>query len=334
MLLLLEGVDGSGKTTFVRTLQAAWKVIKPRAPFVILHRGPPKNHPLLEYEWNDVESTGTRTLVRLAEALVVADRWHWGELVYGPVFRGRSQLTWAAKWHIDAYLASRGAGMVLLDPPYNVVHERLSARGDDMVKPTQLKQLMNGYRAVRAHGSERCMLPLWVTPDNDAAAAVQAITSLSVQFTSCPLPTAASYVGSRSPEFVLVGDTVRSPSRGTINPDRPHLSAFVPYPGTSGEYMISALLEHSDTFTCRSGLINVNDEPPEVFADTINQLGNPPLLALGRRADATLTRRGYKHGSVPHPQSIRRFNNSRAADYARLIVVTARTQKDMSKWPK
>jgi thymidylate kinase len=117
LLVICEGTDGSGKTTLANTL-----AIMTRGKY--LHAGPPKRHPLVEY---------TEPLSSYAPGTgqdLICDRWHVGELVYGPLYRGRSGLTHNQFRAVEDLLREKGALLVLCDEPIGVLVERLTARGE------------------------------------------------------------------------------------------------------------------------------------------------------------------------------------------------------------
>lgn len=144
MIIIIEGADGVGKTTAVNML---WRVImleqgvEPR----ILHRGPPQRDPLLEYtvdlEFDELNEW------------TICDRWHWGELIYGPLYRNASLLSGAGHVAIDEFLARRGALLIHLDAPTDVVLERVRERGDDYVRLEDIPRIIREYRLLAERNS-------------------------------------------------------------------------------------------------------------------------------------------------------------------------------------
>lgn len=143
MIVIFEGADGVGKTTAVNTLV---EVIRreERVEPVVLHRGPPLRDPLLEYTV-DLEHFGKNNPLEW----VVCDRWHWGELIYGPLYRGKSLLSGAGHRAIDEYLARLGAFIIHMDQPWHVVQQRVQERGDDYVQEHHLPFILEEYRRIR-----------------------------------------------------------------------------------------------------------------------------------------------------------------------------------------
>src|SRR5690606_19779378 len=116
-----------------------------------------------------------------------------------------------------------------------------------------------------------------------------------------------TYVGSEKPHLLLL-DNARHAARTAADPT----PALMPYPATSGHFLLSAV----DPFASRSdfGLLNVNDVDDARRAWEI--LGEPPAVALG--VDAWRSSSEWAAGAVPHPQYVRRFFNKHSRWYADL----------------
>lgn len=140
MIILLEGPDGAGKST-LRDELIRVHAEEGRGGSAIWHRGPftAEHGPWEEY---------ARDLLQLTpnpDWLVVMDRWHLGELVYGPLLRGASRLSLAqARW-LDSLLRDRGAVYVHTYAPSPVLMKRLAERGDDLIDPHLLPKINNAY---------------------------------------------------------------------------------------------------------------------------------------------------------------------------------------------
>lgn len=133
-IIILEGVDGSGKSTLADKLAVAgeaagYKVIKE-------HRGPIQSTIVDEY---------VRPLFDVAhDELLIADRWHVGELIYGPLYRGVS----LAKPHLEAIeglLDMLHGVRVIVTAPLPVIRTRLEARGEDYLKPEHVERVHGAY---------------------------------------------------------------------------------------------------------------------------------------------------------------------------------------------
>lgn len=142
-VIILEGPDGSGKTTLANSLEklftqsgdAVWQ----------WHYGPhdPNKSSIEEYldplvEWvNDFCDEEHNVLI--------VDRFHIGEMIYGPVLRGASRMSHDDKNRIDEYLEHIGALLLYVRPSRDVILQRFGARGDDLVKVAQLDDIIRRY---------------------------------------------------------------------------------------------------------------------------------------------------------------------------------------------
>jgi thymidylate kinase len=303
LLITLEGCDGTGKSTLAESLAdiAGSNGIVVR----MLHRGKPTHDDAFdEYELELLDYRPTNN------ELVICDRWHWCEAIYGPKYRGRSMLDDAGLRHIDLFLRARGAVQVLLDMPPVIVQQRLAQRGDDMVEVNDVPGIMDKYCVLAANVGRHVV---WQDPNDRHAAESLFVMATLAGEQACDLPVTETYVGPCSPELLLVGET-----RGTGPARRDNLPAFVPRAATSGHYLLTTL-ERADV-PPTYGLVNaLEDDVPALW----HVLGHPHVVALGITAHHELERGRVPHGWVPHPQYVRRFHNKRSEDYARMILTAA-----------
>lgn len=150
MWIILEGPDGAGKSTLAREIATCLESRGARV--VSTHTGPPSSPETALAEC--VESPYREYLPDNSADCIVTDRWSWGELVYGPIFRPQQNIRGFGAFgrggwrYAELFAAARGAYVVLLNPPTELVAERLSARGDDMVNVSQLGALSRSYTDV------------------------------------------------------------------------------------------------------------------------------------------------------------------------------------------
>lgn len=156
MLIIVEGPDGAGKTTFVESLQREL-AHNPRGAedIITLHCGPPSDHVYAEYTKNHLHGYSPMQLTH-----VVCDRWHWGELIYGPMLRGESKLDRHGFDRVEHYLARRGAVVAFLTEKAQILARRVEERGDELVKVDQLPYLVAAYDVVASWSR----LPVLVGP--------------------------------------------------------------------------------------------------------------------------------------------------------------------------
>lgn len=146
MLIIIEGVDGTGKTTVCDEL-------KKLSAAKVMHAAQPKGdyvqeyiEPLNGYVPVGAYPDGDRT----QPTHVICDRWHWGELIYGPLYRGGSILDDDAWVHVNQYLNALGAIIVYLRNDKQTILSRWEQRGEDFAKAEHLDWLMSAYERVAA----------------------------------------------------------------------------------------------------------------------------------------------------------------------------------------
>lgn len=124
MLVVLEGVDGAGKTSLVDRLTEQSSV-ETRT----LHRAQLKRDPEDEYI-TDLLGTYTPN----TKELLVCDRWHLGELIYGPLYRGKSAVDSGMLMRIERLLDKLGAFRLNVTCDLNTLTRRLAVRGEDYLR--------------------------------------------------------------------------------------------------------------------------------------------------------------------------------------------------------
>lgn len=305
--IIFEGCDGVGKTHIVNEL--AWHVQKTREQMpLVLHRGPPHVHPLVEYEL---------ALEVLYDAepnrVVICDRWHWGELVYGPLYRNGSLLDRPGKLHIDMWLAARGGAVFEVIATEDEILKRLRGKGESYLREEHISHVVKRYHDIR----------MWPSPvTRKTIHSGDILQVLATPFTDIrPHP---SYVGPPKPTGLLVADRRHKLNEST------HRATLVPYSATSGRFILEAL----PTYLYESvGLINSDPREVPDLREEWKRLGEPRCIALGAHASRFLNDVGITHGVVPHPQYVRRFHHAKALEYGELISRVIATQEDRRTWP-
>jgi len=289
MLIILEGVDGVGKSTLAERL---CDVLGEGA--LTLHSGPLDSDPLKEYEWRLKDYTPG------SGQHIVCDRWHVGELIYGPLYRGVSRVTPAMRRHIELFLDKLGAHKVVVVAPYRTIMRRLEDRGEDFLQSNHVGMVWDFYNEYASqHG--------WVTTESDAMVDFLTSPARRAETAAERLRPYRTYVGPPHPKHLLLGET-----QGRTRHGRPaYEQCFVPYPDTSGHYLLDAV---NFTGVQDIGLANAADEDVETLWHI---LGRPNVIALG--AEAEKAARDVPHRTVHHPSYARRFRSKDVREYAREI---------------
>lgn len=134
-MILIEGVDGSGKSTLAEMIAKVSPI-----PVRMEHRGVPEK---------SIEDEYLAPLLQIGvDELVIADRWHVGEMIYGPLYRGQSELIDRPGLNrlIELQLDAVGAVRVILLPALSTVKRRLKKRGEEYLKPEDVAYVHEKYR--------------------------------------------------------------------------------------------------------------------------------------------------------------------------------------------
>lgn len=281
----------------------------------VRHCGPLKAHPLNEYELPlaDYRPGNGQT--------IIYDRHYLGELIYGPIYRNTSALDDASTLHVELFLKSRGAVMVSLLHDKVTIAQRLNDRGETFLQPEHVDRVIGSYRFMRHVVSLTS-----VNHDGDVTDGLidDVLAAAEFEEAMCAeLSWFRTYVGSPVPEILLLGET-----RGPTSPlaTGRHPSAFTPFSGSSGHYLLSALAQTRHAL----GIANALEDDVHALWQV---LGCPKVVALGKAAQVECARAGVPHGSVPHPSWARRFHYSLRPVYAKAIIDAASYERDLSTWP-
>lgn len=324
MLIIVEGADGVGKTTLVEKLEARIREL-PHHEVTVLHKGPPEDiNGLVEYELPLQDFRPER------EKVVICDRWHLGEVIYGPLLRDVSRLSLPKQRHLELFLAARGAFIVHVTAPPDEVVDRQTQRGTlDLLPASFTHQIIDRYLEEAWNSLLECVdfVNTGYDPDDESAwfGIVNGVIIHAAQLASRTrwLSHHPTYVGMPQPEYLLFGE------RRNLNTDDRWTSAFAPVtPGTSGDF----LLNHVPDRLLKSGLGIANileDEDPAVL---YRGLGRPRVVTLGREAHERCAKLEIPHGAVPHPQYVKRFHHKAGDHYERMIMRAAIFQEDYTSW--
>lgn len=140
-LIIVEGVDGAGKSTFVQhvteRLERAGRTVES------IHRGPiPEGR-----TWRQEYVEDPLEALERAD-VVIMDRSYPSEVVYGDVFRNGTTATVHDWYHLHFHLL-RKPGLkvtkIYLYAPLDVLKSRLASRGDDEHIVEHLADLTSRY---------------------------------------------------------------------------------------------------------------------------------------------------------------------------------------------
>lgn len=306
---MLEGPDLAGKTTL------AERIHKKIRGSEIHHQGPPPDgltpfdiylRPLQELYDQDV--------------FAILDRWHWGEMIYGPIKRDVSRVDSIHLEYLELACMRYGVWKVLLVPNIETLHKRYDARGESFVSWPELQQVARSY--IRLESDIDVNVHYVTDADEVSKASLSFTISRAMQYRDRARRLSAwpSYIGPATPRVVFVGE---KPAESHVGE---HPTAFVPYLATSGRHLIRSL---RSVPICGYGLTNACTG--ENLYDLWIHLDRPRFVALGHKAHKQLNRFKVPHGWAPHPQYARRFHNKKITEYGAVLHQAAKGA-DVHRW--
>ena len=137
--IAIDGADGTGKTTLVNQLGS-------EHGFTVIHCGRTPDTMDLMDRYRQILAT---------PAPLALDRSYVSELVYGPLHRGRSRLTWTETLDLTRILTARCGAFVHLTASTETIQQRLLARDGTSPDPDAIERLLTAYErtftALAAH---------------------------------------------------------------------------------------------------------------------------------------------------------------------------------------
>jgi hypothetical protein len=288
-IIVLEGPDLAGKSTLARRL--ADRLINVE----MLRQGPPPSGvDILEHYLRPIQDWCYEEMLVRPRWLVL-DRWHVGELIYGPLLRDKSQLTDQQADYIDMVLQTFGCNFTYVTQPPVILQERWDRRGDGMIKREWLADLYHEYTE-------------WM----DQRPHWDVYTENHFRFVGFgPAPLAGPYIGPAKPKVLLLGDKRNDPR---------FIFPFVPARATSGHWLMGAMHE-ADVNHMDVGIMNACEVDFNTLYLQWRRLGYPPVITLGRNAQKAWHHVGVAPEStyLNHPQYERRFHYTAMERYGKTI---------------
>lgn len=133
MIFIIEGPDGSGKSTLAEQLHR-------QTGYQLLHRTQPKTEEdkqrMME-EYIQVIRSGKN---------VIMDRCWYSEMVYGPIMRDTSVISYLQMYELERMAAKNGAIIIHCTAPEATLWKRCLRRGEDYVtKRETFREIRQGY---------------------------------------------------------------------------------------------------------------------------------------------------------------------------------------------
>jgi len=145
-LIVLEGPDGAGKTTLAKTSKH----------LEYIHFGPPPKGKL--GAWHQYYDLLVDLWDKPRPGGVVIDRFIHGEMIYGPLLRGGTDLTWGHIRMLERVLMGMSAELVICLPPNDTVFRNWATSKDELITdPEDLLRTYDFYLELLGSGNR--MIP-------------------------------------------------------------------------------------------------------------------------------------------------------------------------------
>jgi hypothetical protein len=300
-VIVLEGPDGAGKSTLARRIIEHDALLTRRRH--LMHRGPIRSDALTEYlrPLNEVVDDAQNGV----DSVFVFDRWHVGELIYGPILRGRSRLTDVQAVYIEMVLQSLGCCFLHVSQPIHALEARWEIEPDDLIKKEQLREIANKYWEYTFwHDHWATISP---TEDSPIPFSLETVVA-----TRTPAPLPGRYVGPKRPKVLLLGDARAANGLHWSWP-------FVPQGHLSGDWLIEAMITGGVQYM-RVGLVNACELTTHDLYKLWQDLEWPAVISLGRNAEKAWKRLSVNTGiRIHHPQYMKRFHSGDKEAYGKII---------------
>lgn len=326
MFIILEGCSLAGKSTLYTALEAELQARLKWTSSTLrtVHHGQPTK---LTSTWALQQYVGQweRSQVLTGPDVILADRWHYGERVYAPIYRPDTNvdgygLLGVAGWRwVEMFLRSRGATVVATRAQPSTLKQRLAARGDDHISDVdELMQVNDAYKLTWRDEIGYRSGEYWSDDNRDPVHVAHRIINAAERNRAAaehlaPYP---EYIGSPRPATLLLGDT----RNGGADEKVTTLLPFAPVNGNSGDYLLRTL---SQRYVATMGLVNACDIGAERLNELYTSLRHPRVVALGRRAAHVAAEAVIPCKRVNHPQYHRRFKYADGDRYREQIEETA-----------
>lgn len=267
MYIILEGIDKTGKTSLAKYLST--KLNLPVQGF-----SQPKEHPYVEY----------MRFLLTGPKLVILDRFYLGERAYGPVKRGKSELSDAEIRNIELSLMMANAFCIYTTAPANTIRENFIKEKENYTTFQDIVPLKNAYQ--QAMWNSRLK---WHKFDYRNDGNYQKILALVKpwyedmmnQYFRFSELTSTRVIGNPDAKTLLVGDICNTKLKANRDPNLVVPFAF----GKSSEYLFKALdIAGIDPSTIAiTNQVKYHDGRQDIFNEVSGLKNLKKIIYLGKR---------------------------------------------------
>lgn len=287
-IIVIEGADGTGKTTLAGVLE--------KRGFEYRHQGPPLNGVNLFQHYAD-------ELLSCRGKKVVMDRLHVGELIYGPVMRGKSLITVEELRLLNRLLFGLGGKVIFCDTDDAVIERNwLRRRGQEYLDDAdKLYEVMFQYR--RLFDQE------FTADDHHVYDYRTSVVNKLLESMTEPSSLPEGVIGHPRNRFLFIGEKANG------LPDLP----FFTMDNSSG-YLNKCLWaagykEHELAFTNAGSFRGIPRELYPIWDQNRQQV----VVTLGKVAHEACVNQAVPHLEAPHPSYVKRFDSKKIGKYIELL---------------
>lgn len=278
--IILEGCDKTGKSTIAKKIHdlLGFKVVSCRQP---------TGDPYDEY---------VKKMKAVKESTVF-DRWCYGELVYGPLYRGKSQLSPNQLRNLEWLATARNAVLVHCVDTAKNIRQRFIDDKEDFAKLADVSTIIKSYKLVE----KRSLLPTYLYKPASDKKTASFILKIVAKHDKRKQTVYQQIIGNQfNPRIILVGNK--------RNDNQPYKDVAMPFDfGPSSKFLFKSIngwLPATQTAILNSD----NPKIKQYLSDHCESI----VVALGRAAKKKLDQLGVKCHQLTHPGFESRFhaNNS------------------------
>lgn len=292
MFIIIEGADKTGKTTLSNAI-----IKKFGSEYV--HFGKPKKHPATEYAEYALANNGNLCL----------DRFYLGELVYGPLLRGKAGIDDVEFATLERILRKKQAILIQTTTNSTLANKRLLVSTQDEAVNTDQNLL-----AARefAEVGKRSNIQHHILYDgssyenlNELLKKLEALKD-EVERDQATIQKVCTGIGTPTgKKIVLVGEGVNKKVSWLGLPfDK----------GLSSQFLLDSLkaggVDEKLVYLTNADTVTAQELEFLTRSKTL-------FISLGKKADARLKYFDIPHDALPHPQFVKRFQYKNKGQYAK-----------------
>jgi len=294
MFIIIEGADKTGKTTLSNAI-----IEKFGSEYV--HFGKPKKHPATEYAEYALANDGNLCL----------DRFYLGELVYGPLLRGKAGINDVEFATLERILRKKQAILIQTTTNSTLANKRLLvSTQDEAVNTDQNARAAKGFAEV----GKRLNIQHHILYDGSSYENLNELLEKledlknEVERDQATIQEVCTGIGTATgKKIVLVGEGVNKKVSWLGLPfDK----------GLSSQFLLDSLkaagVDEKLVYLCNADKITAAELEFLTRSKTL-------FIALGKKADDRLKYFDIPHASLPHPQFVKRFQYKNKGQYAKDI---------------